>query len=73
MLKPEENAGMTITESFAMLPTAAVSGWYFAHPQSRYFSVTRIQEDQVIDYAERKGMDTMSTERWLAPILGYDV
>lgn len=73
MLKPEENAGMTITESFAMLPTAAVSGWYFAHPESRYFSVTRIQEDQVIDYAERKGMDTMSAERWLAPILGYDV
>jgi len=73
MLEPEPNAGMTITESFAMLPTAAVSGWYFAHPDARYFSVTRIQQDQVIDYAERKGMDMMSTERWLAPILGYDV
>ena len=73
MLKPGENAGMTITESFAMLPTAAVSGWYFAHPQSRYFSVTRIQKDQVDDYAERKGMDLITTERWLAPILGYDV
>ncbi len=73
MLKPEENAGMTITESYAMLPTAAVSGWYFGHPDARYFSVTRIQQDQVIDYAERKGMDMMSTERWLAPILGYDV
>ncbi len=73
MLKPDENAGMSITESFAMLPTAAVSGWYYAHPNSRYFSVTRIQQDQVIDYAERKGLDLMSTERWLAPILGYDV
>lgn len=73
MLKPGENAGMTITESFAMLPTAAVSGWYYAHPQSRYFAVTRIQKDQVDDYAERKAMDLITTERWLAPILGYDV
>jgi 5-methyltetrahydrofolate--homocysteine methyltransferase len=73
MLEPGDNAGMTITESFAMLPTAAVSGWYFAHPESRYFSVTRIQQDQVIDYAERKGMDLISTERWLSPVLGYDV
>lgn len=73
LLEPGDNAGLSITESFAMLPTAAVSGWYFAHPDARYFSVTRIQHDQVIDYAERKGMDLMSTERWLAPILGYDV
>ncbi|MGK0374241.1 MAG: 5-methyltetrahydrofolate--homocysteine methyltransferase [Arenicella sp.] len=73
MLEPGENAGMSITESFAMLPTAAVSGWYFAHPESRYFSVTRIQQDQVIDYANRKGMDLISAERWLSPILGYDV
>ena len=73
MLEPGENAGMTITESFAMLPTAAVSGWYFSHPDARYFSVTRIQQDQVIDYANRKGMDLISTERWLAPVLGYDV
>ena len=73
MLEPGENAGLSITESFAMLPTAAVSGWYFAHPESRYFSVTRIQQDQVLDYAERKGMDLISTERWLAPTLGYDV
>ncbi|RBP53695.1 methionine synthase (B12-dependent) [Arenicella xantha] len=73
MLKPQENAGITITESFAMLPTAAVSGWYFAHPQSRYFSVTRIQKDQVIHYAERKQLDLISTERWLSPVLGYDV
>ena len=73
LLEPGENAGMSITESFAMLPTAAVSGWYFAHPKARYFPVTRIQKDQVEDYAERKGMDLISTERWLAPILGYDV
>jgi len=73
MLEPESNAGISITESFAMLPTAAVSGWYLAHPESRYFSVTRIQQDQVIDYADRKGVDLISTERWLAPILGYDV
>lgn len=73
MLQPDLNAGMTITESFAMLPTAAVSGWYFAHPEARYFSVTRIQQDQVIDYAERKGQDLISTERWLASVLGYDV
>jgi len=73
LLEPEKNAGMTITESFAMLPTAAVSGWYFAHPDSRYFSVTRIQKDQVEDYAERKQMDLVTTERWLSPVLGYDV
>jgi len=73
MLTPGENAGMSITESFAMLPTAAVSGWYYAHPQSRYFPVTRIQKDQVDEYAERKQLDLITTERWLAPILGYDV
>jgi 5-methyltetrahydrofolate--homocysteine methyltransferase len=73
MLEPGQNAGMSITESFAMLPTAAVSGWYFAHPDARYFSVTRIQKDQVLDYADRKGLDLITAERWLSPILGYDV
>ena len=73
MLEPGDNAGMSITESFAMLPTAAVSGWYFANPQARYFPVTRIQHDQVVDYAERKDMDLISVERWLSPVLGYDV
>lgn len=73
LLEPDTNAGMSITESFAMLPTAAVSGWYFAHPEARYFSVTRIQQDQVADYARRKDMDLISAERWLAPVLGYDV
>ena len=73
MLEPGDNAGMSITESFAMLPTAAVSGWYYAHPEARYFSVTRIQQDQVINYAERKGMDFKSCERWLGSIIGYDI
>ena len=73
MLEPGNNAGMSITESFAMLPTAAVSGWYYAHPEARYFSVTRIQQDQVINYAERKGMDFKSCERWLGSIIGYDI
>ena len=73
MLEPEENAGMTITESFAMSPTAAVSGWYFAHPEARYFPVVRIQKDQIEGYAKRKGQDTITTERWLQSVLGYDV
>jgi len=67
---PDHTEKATLWE---MLEPAAVSGWYFAHPESRYFSVTRIQQDQVLDYAERKGMDLISTERWLAPTLGYDV
>ena len=73
MLEPEKNAGMRVTESFAMLPTASVSGWYFAHPESRYFPVVRIQKDQIEDYAERKDQDLMTTERWLQSVLGYDV
>jgi 5-methyltetrahydrofolate--homocysteine methyltransferase len=72
ILKPDERIGLTLTESFAMLPTAAVSGWYFSHPDSRYFGVGRIQKDQVEDYAERKGMSLEQAERWLAPVLGYD-
>lgn len=73
MLQPGDNADMTITESFAMLPTASVSGWYFAHPKARYFSVTRVQKDQIEDYAQRKGIGTVSAERWLASVLGYDI
>lgn len=72
LLKPEENAGMSITESYAMLPTAAVSGWYFAHPEARYFNVGKINRDQVADYARRKGMKPAEAERWLAPNLGYE-
>lgn len=60
------------TESYAMLPTAAVSGFYFAHPESSYFSVGKIEKDQVEDYARRKGMTIEGAERWLAPVLAYD-
>jgi 5-methyltetrahydrofolate--homocysteine methyltransferase len=72
LLEPEKNAGMTITESFAMLPTAAVSGFYFAHPESRYFGLGKIDQDQVEDYAQRKGWDLATAERWLGPALSYD-
>ena len=72
LLQVEERAGITLTESCAMWPGAAVSGWYFAHPEARYFSVGLIGQDQVIDYAERKGMSLEEAERWLAPNLGYD-
>jgi len=65
-------AGITLTESFAMLPTAAVSGWYFAHPDAKYFGVAKIERDQVADYATRKGMTLPDMERWLAPNLNYD-
>ena len=72
LLEVEKNTGITITESYAMLPTAAVSGWYFAHPEARYFGLGVIQQDQVFDYAKRKGMSLAEAERWLAPHLGYD-
>tara|TARA_R110002126_G_scaffold28545_7_gene95202 strand:- start:162 stop:3878 length:3717 start_codon:yes stop_codon:yes gene_type:complete len=72
LLKPDETIDLNITESFAMYPTAAVSGWYFAHPKSRYFGVTNIGKDQVEDYAKRKGMTLEETEKWLAPVLDYD-
>ncbi|MEK8088459.1 methionine synthase [Thermithiobacillus plumbiphilus] len=72
LIRPDQHAGISITESFAMLPTAAVSGWYFSHPESRYFGTGKIQRDQVMDYARRKGWTEAEAERWLAPILGYD-
>mgnify|MGYP000287742849 CR=1 FL=1 len=72
LLEPEKNAGMTITENFAMLPTAAVSGFYYAHPESRYFGLGKINRDQVEDYAKRKGWTMDVAERWLAPALSYD-
>jgi len=72
LIQPDERVGITITESFAMLPTAAVSGFYFAHPESRYFGLGKIEKDQVEDYAERKGWDLATAERWLAPALNYD-
>jgi len=72
LLAVEEQTGMKLTESYAMWPGAAVSGWYFSHPDSRYFAVAQIQRDQVEDYAARKGMSVTEVERWLAPNLGYD-
>ncbi len=72
LIEPDRNADISLTESFAMWPAASVSGWYFSHPQARYFSITRIQRDQVEDYARRKGMNVAAVERWLAPVLGYE-
>ena len=72
LLDVERHTGMTLTESYAMWPGASVSGWYFSHPQSKYFAVAQIQRDQVEDYAARKGMAVADIERWLAPNLGYD-
>ncbi len=64
--------GMTLTQSLAMMPAASVSGFYFAHPQSKYFGLGKIEKDQVEDYAERKGMELKQVERWLSPNLNYD-
>ena len=66
-----ERAGIRLTDAFAMIPTAAVSGFYLSHPQSRYFAVGKVERDQVADYAHRKGMDVAQVERWLSPILNY--
>jgi len=73
LLDVERNTGIRLTESFAMYPTAAVSGWYFSHPEARYFQVGRIDADQVADYARRKGISVGEAERWLAPVIGYEV
>ena len=72
ILDAEKNAGIHLTESLAMYPGAAVSGMYFSHPQAKYFSVGKIERDQVLDYAQRKGMDLPTLERWLSPVLNYD-
>ena len=72
LLDVENRIGLRLTESRAMFPTAAVSGWYFGHPDSRYFGIGRIYRDQVEDYARRKDMSVAEVERWLAPNLGYE-
>jgi len=72
LLDVQANTGMLITESFAMWPGSSVSGLYFAHPESRYFSLGKIGRDQVADYAERKGMSVAEVERWLGQNLNYD-
>ncbi len=71
LLNAGQNAGISLTESFAMLPTAAVSGYYFAHPDAQYFGVARIGRDQVEDYARRRGVPVEQAEKWLSPNIGY--
>ncbi len=72
LIDATKNAGVKLTESFAMLPAASVSGFYFSHPESKYFAVGKLGKDQVEDYARRKGMDLATAERWLSPNLGYE-
>ena len=72
LLDATENTGVQLTEHFAMYPTAAVSGWYFSHPESRYYAVGKINKDQVEDYALRKDISVEEAERWLSPNLAYE-
>ncbi len=71
LLQAPANAGITITDSFAMLPTAAVSGFYLAHPKAQYFASGKVDKEQVASYAKRKGWTMETAERWLAPVLSY--
>ncbi|WPQ64364.1 methionine synthase [Chitinophaga sancti] len=73
MLDATENTGITLTESLAMYPASSVSGWYFANPAAKYFGIGKIEKDQVIDYAERKGWTVEEAEKWLRPVLEYDM
>jgi 5-methyltetrahydrofolate--homocysteine methyltransferase len=72
LLEVEQRVGIKLSSNFAMTPAASVCGWYFAHPNARYFGVGQINRDQVADYARRKGMDVREAERWLSPNLGYE-
>jgi 5-methyltetrahydrofolate--homocysteine methyltransferase len=72
LLDVTQRIGIELTESFAMTPTAAVSGWYFSHPESRYFNVGKLKKDQIEDRAQRQGVPVERVEKWLAPNLGYD-
>ncbi|MDF3931216.1 methionine synthase [Pseudomonas citronellolis] len=72
LLDAEGASGVTLTEHYAMFPAAAVSGWYFAHPQAQYFAVGKVDKDQIDRYSARKGQDVAVSERWLSPNLGYD-
>lgn len=73
LLKVAQHTGISLTESYAMYPAASVSGWYFAHPDAKYFGLGQISREQVEDYAQRKGMTIEEAERWLAPVLNYEV
>ena len=72
LIDAPKNADMELTESFAMTPAASISGIYFAHPESTYFNLGNIERDQLVDYAERKGMEISEMEKWLSPVLNYD-
>ncbi|PJZ87072.1 vitamin B12 dependent-methionine synthase activation domain-containing protein, partial [Leptospira levettii] len=72
LLDVEKNAGIKLTESCAMWPASSVSGYYFSHPEARYFAIGKINEDQVEPYAKMKEMEKSEVERWLSPILNYD-
>ncbi len=72
LLDAEHNAGIRLTESYAMYPTAAVSGWYLAHPDAHYFALGKIDKDQVEDYARRQKVSVVEIEKWLSPNLGYE-
>ena len=73
LLRVEEMTGIRLTESKAMFPAASVSGWYIAHPESKYFGLGNICKDQVVDYASRKQMSVEEAEKWLAPNLNYEI
>jgi 5-methyltetrahydrofolate--homocysteine methyltransferase len=72
LIDATKNAGVTLTESYAMWPAASVSGFYFSHPEAQYFAVGKLGQDQVEDYARRKGIQLTALERWLSPNLGYE-
>jgi 5-methyltetrahydrofolate--homocysteine methyltransferase len=73
LLEVEKRVGISLTESCAMYPAASVSGWYFSHPESKYFGLGNIEKDQVESYAERKGISVDEAEKWLMPVLNYDI
>ncbi len=72
LLEVDRHTDIRLTESYAMYPAASVSGWYFSHPEARYFGLGEIGKDQVVDYAQRKGMSVEEAEKWLAPVLNYE-
>lgn len=72
LLNAQQSIGIELTEHYAMMPAASVSGWYYSHPDSKYFNTGKIQKDQVASLAQRKGMEITELERWLQPVLGYD-
>ena len=72
LIEATERTSIELTEGYAMLPAASVSGYYLSHPDAHYFGIGKIDRDQVEDYARRKAMNVAAVERWLAPVLGYE-